>query len=186
MSWIKKIKEFISPPAKQGMPLWHTKPHEIERELNFFKDTFRIGILALHTNQADHDLILQYKKELENLGYEAEVLLFVDQKEMPRYVYLPTVSWPDLNKQRIPYSPRTDRYCKKRFDLLFNLFFEDSGPLLYLASKSLAKCRIGAYRPHLKEASDVFVYSEEENDLAKLIKAIDNTLQKQKYAHKSY
>jgi hypothetical protein len=182
VNWLQAIKEKFNPPAKGGQPLWAEKGETVERELQFFKDTFRVGILTHFTTIEDHDEIMRYKKELDNLGYETEVLMFVNAKENPRNIFVPVINLTDLNKQQLPYSPRTDRYVKKKFDMLFNLFFEDSEPLKYLAKQSIAKCRYGAFRPHLMDVTDVFVYTEPEDDLKALIKYLNETLQKQKYA----
>jgi hypothetical protein len=182
----EKIKDWIAPPAKVGQPLWNEKPDTIERELAYFKDAFRIGILCFDNGQEEHDLVMKYKKELDHLGYETEVLMYVDNKEMPKYCYLPYIKWTDLNKQGLPYNPRTDRFVKKKFDLLMNLFFADAVPLKHLAHLSVAKCRVGAYRPFLKEVSDVFVYTDKDNDLKKLIESINEILKKQAYARKIY
>ncbi len=185
MRWIQKLKELFSPPPIQGQPLWETEGANVKREFVYFKDTFRVGLLCIYTNTADHDAILKYKKELDNLGYEAEVLMYVDLKEMPRDIYVPTFNTKDLNKQLIPYNPRTDRFVKKKFDMLFNLFFVDSEPLKYIANNSVAKCRYGAYRLHLKNVTDVFVYTEPENSITHLINKINEVLEKQAYVRKN-
>jgi hypothetical protein len=186
MSFLKKIKELFNPPPIEGQPLWETETKNVKRELVYFKDTFRVGILCKYLNTQEHDLILKYKKELDVLGYEAEVLMHVDLKDMPRDIYLPTFNLKDLNSKGIPYNPRTDRFVKKKFDMLFNLFFEDNEPLKYLASNSVAKCRYGAYRDYLKNCTDVFVYTEPENNLQELINKINLILEKQAYVRKQF
>jgi hypothetical protein len=186
MGFFEKIKNIIAPPAKQGQPLWETKPDKIEREFGFFKDSFRIGILAFCSTQTDHDEIHKYKKELDILGYETEALFYVDAKELPRFVMLPHIKWADLDKQKKPISPRPDRFMKKKFDLLLNIYFEESSVLQHISSQSMAKCRVGAYRPHLISANDVFVYTEEENNITKLIAQINLILQKQAHERKIY
>jgi hypothetical protein len=184
MDWLNKLKEKLNPPPIKGQPLWETAVEKkVNRELVFFKDTFRVGILCLYSTPADHDAILKYKKDLDNLGYEAEVLMFVNMKEMPRDIYLPSFNLKDLNKQNIPYNPRTDRFVKKKFDMLFNLYFTDNEQLKYLATNSVAKCRYGAYREYLKEVTDVFVYTEAEDNIPNLIQKINEVLEKQKYVH---
>jgi hypothetical protein len=180
----QKIKELFSPQAKGGQPLWEQDQDNIEREMRYFKDTFRIGILCQYTTDAAHDLILKYKKELDILGYETEVLMFVNDKEMPRTVFLPNFTLKDINKQGIPYNPRIDRFVKKKFDMMFNLYFENHAHLLNICQRSVAKCRVGALRPDLKANTDLFVYTDAENSLQLLIEKINETLQKQAYARK--
>ncbi len=184
MSWLQKIKEILSPPPIQGQPLWQTNINEVNRELTYFKDSLRIGILCFYTNTDNHNLIQNYKKELDGLGYETEVLMYVDEKEMPRDIFLPHFTPKDLNKDGFPYNPRTDRFVKKKFDMLFNLYFEACEPLQYLSMHSVAKCRYGAYKRHLKPNSDVFVYTQETEDIEQLINKINEILQKQAYVRK--
>jgi hypothetical protein len=133
-----------------------------------------------------YDRIIRYKKELEVLGYEVEVLFYVDAKEIPNYILGSYFSHDDLDKNLIPHTPKPDRFIKKKFDLLLNLYFQDSFPVNSIAKKSHAKCRVGAYRNYLKECSDLFVYTDEENNLEELITQIDITLKKQAYERKIY
>jgi hypothetical protein len=183
--FLNKIKMLIAPPAKKGQPLWVSTNDNIARELNTFATTFRIGIVSNYINQERHDIILKYKKELDILGYETEVLLYINEKEVPRTVFLPSFTLKDINKNGVPYNPRIDRFLKKKFDMLFNLFFEPEQNVMYIAEHSVAKCRYGAYRPELKSASDVFVYTEDENDINKLIEKINEVLKKQAYERKN-
>jgi hypothetical protein len=182
LGFFKKILDAVSPPAKQGQPLWTDKADSLQRELQFFGNTFRVGMLAEFTTPAMHDEVMKYKKELDQLGYETEVLMYDNSKERNRNIYLPCINLLDLNKQGVPYTPRTDRFVKKKFDMLFNLYFSDNLPLQYLSKTSVAKCRYGAYRPHLMDTTDVFVYTEPSDDLQALITQINEVLKKQKYA----
>jgi hypothetical protein len=181
MGLLDKIRIAFKGTARGGQPLWEETADNVSRELQYFKDTFRLGMLVNYTGPEVHDEVMRYKKELDNLGYETEVLMYIDAKEVPRNIFLPAISQSDLNKLGLPYNPRTDRFVKKKFDMLFNLFFEDSIPLKYLAKTSIAKCRVGALRPHLKDVTDLFVYTDEADDLKTLIYNINEVLKKQAY-----
>jgi hypothetical protein len=184
MNIFQRIKEIFAPPAKGGQPLWEDKTDDLVREMKYFKDTFRIGILCMYDTQANHDIILKYKKDLDILGYETEVLMFVNDKEMPRMCFLPNFTLKDVDKKNQPYNPRIDRFVKKKFDMLFNLYFEPHPYLTNIATRSVAKCRFGAYRNNLKNDSDVFVYTNAEDSIPLLIEQLNETLQKQAYARK--
>ncbi len=184
ISFLTKIKEVFAPSAKVGQPLWDEKKDNIEREFKFFKDTFRIGILCAYTNDEDHDLIQKYKKELDILGYESEVLMFVNELEMPRNVILPNFTLKDVTKQGVPYNPRIDRFVNKKFDMLFNLYFTHHPFLENIAHRSAAKCRIGVYRAELKKHTDVFECDIELGNIHQLIEKINAIFQKQAYARK--
>ncbi len=185
MGFLEKLKNIFAPPAKEGQPLWEpSNSPKMEREMKFFKDTFRIGMVAIYTTVEEHDAIQKYKKELDVLGYETEVLLFINDKEVPRNCFLPNFTLKDFTKQGIPYNPRVDRFVKKKFDMLLNLYFTEILPLQYISEQSVAKCRIGAYRPALKAVTDLFVYTEPEDDILLLIEKINHTLEKQAYERK--
>jgi hypothetical protein len=184
MGFFDKIKDKIAPAPKEGQPLWHVPDIEIQRQMNYFKDTYRIGILALYSTDEEYEIIAKYKRELDNLGYETEVLFFVNELEAPRNIMLPNFSIKDISKNGVPENPRIDRFIKKKFDMLFNLFFSYNEHLAYIAKQSLAKCRIGAYRDQLVPLTDLFVYTNEENELTKLIDQINETLKKQAYERK--
>jgi hypothetical protein len=184
MGLLDKIRLAFKGRARGGQPLWEENADNVKRELHYFKDTFRVGMLVNYTNLAVHDEVMQYKKELDTLGYETEVLMYIDAKEVPRNIFLPSITQTDINKQGFPYSPRTDRFVKKKFDMLFNLFFDDNEPLKYLAKTSVAKCRVGAYREYLKDTTDLFVYTDEQDNLTTLIHNINEVLKKQAYDRK--
>jgi hypothetical protein len=185
VGFLDTLKNIFAPPAKEGQPLWvPASSPNTERSMKYFKDTFRIGMVAMFTTQEEHDAIQKYKKELDNLGYETEVLLFINDKEVPRNCFLPNFTLKDFTKEGIPYNPRVDRFVKKKFDMLFNLYFTDILPLQYVSGQSVAKCRIGAYRPALKEVTDLFVYTEPTDDILLLIEKINHTLEKQAYERK--
>jgi hypothetical protein len=184
LGFLDKIKTLFKGTAKEGQPLWEQTADTVQRELSYFKDAFRVGMLVYYTDLATHDLVMQYKKELDNLGFETEVLMFIDAKEVPRNIFLPTIKPSDLNKQGLPYTPRTDRFVKKKFDMLLNLYFNDCAPLKYLSATSIAKCRVGAMRDHLFEITDIFVYTSEEDDLQAFITSVNEVLKKQAYERK--
>jgi hypothetical protein len=181
IDWFKNI---FAPPAKVGQPLWEQKIENIDREMRFFKDAFRIGILCQWDTQANHDAIQNYKKELDNLGYETEVLMFVNDKEMPRTVFLPNFTLKDIDKNNKPYNPRIDRFLKKKFDMLLNLYTQDHIHLAYVAQHSVAKCRVAAYQDHLIANADLFVHVQDAANLTELINKINEILQKQAYERK--
>jgi hypothetical protein len=183
-SLIKFLKNVFAPPAKVGQPLWEQKVENIDREMKFFKDTFRIGILCIWDDTANHDAIQNYKKELDNLGYETEVLMFVNELEMPRSVFLPNFTLKDIDKTNKPYNPRIDRFLKKKFDILLNLYFKENNHINYVAQHNVAKCRVAAYQPHLLANADLFVHVTEDNNIQQLIEKINEILQKQAYERK--
>ena len=157
------------------------KKKVVEHEYIDFSMAYRIGILGNYSAEVDvQKNILNYKRELEKLGFECEVLVFLNQKEKDPKVYLPSFNLSDLSKEMIPNSPRTDRFMVRKFDLLLNLYFEPVPQLLHICTHSNAKCRVSPYLDFLTKCSDILIPSER-NDIELLIKNINNTLKIQPY-----
>ncbi len=189
MSFLKKIKESLRDPAQpkrtmnapMARPITRKKK-VVKHELVDFSQAYRIGILCTYTEGIDNQKpILAYKKELERLGFECEVLVFLNQMEKSPKVYLPSFNLSDLNKEMIPNSPRTDRFTVRRFDILLNLYFEPVPQLLHLSKESNAKCRVSPYLDFITPYSDVLLPMDSSNNVEALIKKINETLKIQKY-----
>lgn len=124
MSLLQKIKDrlFPAPDTSNAVPIY-AEAHLIKREFVKFANAYRIGILGYYNGPTDQDAISNYKKKLEQLGYECEVLLFFDKKERDLQLFLPFFDTSVLNKKTgLPESSKTDLFQVKKFDLLINLF----------------------------------------------------------------
>ncbi len=156
----------------------------IKREYRDFSNSYRIAILCYFDNYENQSEILNYKRKIEQLGFECDTLMFVDKNEKENNALLPYFNWEDLDKKsKLPHSPKTDRVILKKYDLLFNLFFNDCKQLKYIAQMSQAKCRVGPYNDNLKPISDILI-SCQENDITSLIASINNTLKIKPYERK--
>ncbi len=189
MSFLKKIKESLRDPAApkgtMNRPVARPiKPKKkvVNHEYIDFSKAYRIGILSLFSElNQDQKIILDYKKKLERLGFECEVLLFSNQREKNPKVYLPSFNLSELDKEQMPNSPRTDRFMVRRFDILLNLYFEPCTQLLHLSTESNAKCRVSPYIDFLTPCSDVLIPMEQTNNVAHVIEKINDTLNLQPY-----
>ena len=189
MSFLKKLQESLRDPAKpkRTMNVQSPKPitpkkKKVQHEFIDFSKAYRIGILSIFSETIDvQKAILPYKKELERLGFECEVLIFINQREKDPKVYLPSFNLSDLSKEQVPNSPRTDRFMVRRFDMLLNLYFDPCDQLLYLSKESNAKCRVSPYLDFLTPCSDILIPVEKTHDIATLIKNINETLKIQPY-----
>lgn len=189
MSFFKKLQESLRDPAKPKSTMHVPKTRPIARhkkvvshEYVDFSKAYRIGILSKFSETIDFQKdIHAYKKELERLGFECEVLLFLEQKEKSPKVYLPSFNLSELSKELMPNSPRTDRFKVRRFDILINLYFEPCDQLLHISSESNAKCRVSPYLDFLTPCSDVLIPMRESNNASELIKNINETLKIQPY-----
>ncbi len=185
MSFFKKIQERIIPiQTSTAAPLLQPN-EEIRHEFVNFSGAYRIGITCYFSDLAAQDTINEYKKKLEKLGYECDVLVFIDKKEKDHNVVLQSFNWEDLDKKTmLPHSPRTDRFIVKKYDLLLNLFTNNCAPLLYLSYMSYARCRVGPFLEHFKHCTDVLIPIEKEESIEGLINKINNTLNIKPYERK--
>jgi hypothetical protein len=184
VSIFKKLHNKIAPlPSTQVTSVFVPKDN-IKHEFRDFASSYRIGILCYFTDYDSQEIINNYKKELERLGYECEVLLFIDKKEREANIYLPSFSWDDLDKNMLPNSPRTDRFMVKRYDMLFNLFLHNSTQLNFIAAGSYAKCRVGVFNDQLKDCADLLIPLDGIPSIQNLIKKINELLKIQPYERK--
>ena len=186
MSFFKKIQERIIPIQTSTSAILLQPSEDIRHEFVNFSGTYRIGINCYYTDLIAQETISNYKKKLEHLGYECDVLIFIDKKENDHNVILQSFNWEDLDrKTMLPHSPRTDRFIAKKYDLLLNLFFKNCPPLHYLSHMSNARCRVGPYLDHFKHCTDVLIPIGHDESLDDLIHKINNTLNLKPYERKS-
>jgi len=186
LSIFKNIQKFILSNTRDTKPDIFAQEDEVMREFKNFSNSYRIGILCYFTDYDMQEEISNYKKRLEQLGYECDVLLFIDKKERENNIYLQYFDWNDLDKKTLlPHSPKTDRIIVKKYDMLFNLYFQPSLPLLYIAQMSQAKCRVGPYNDALKKVSDILIPCDEGENIASLIIHINSTLKLKPYERKN-
>lgn len=185
MSFFKKIQERIIPiQTSNATPLF--QPNEnIKHEFVNFSGTYRIGILCYFSDYSSQEIINEYKKKLEKLGYECEVLIFIDKKEKEHNIYLQSFSHDDLDKRTmLPHSPRTDRFIVKRYDLLFNLYMNDCPQLNFISYMSYARCRVSPFLEYAKHCSDLLIPIGTPETIEGLIEKINTTLNIKPYERK--
>ncbi len=178
MSFLQKLKDrlFPAPDTTHAVPIY-TEAHQIKREYVTFNNAYRIGLLGYYNGPDDQEALSNYKKKLEQLGYECEVLLFFDKKERDIQLYLPHFDTTALNKKTgLPESPKTDLFQVKKFDLLINLFPSPIPALMHIARNTQARCRVAPHWPFIEEISDLMVPVLATDTLAQAIEKINITL----------
>ncbi|MEZ5046207.1 MAG: hypothetical protein R2831_04375 [Chitinophagaceae bacterium] len=188
MAFLKKIKDLINPQveAQQVYPIF-TPQEKIKHEFINFNAAYRIGILTEMTSLDVQEKINTYKKLLEKYGYDVEVLMFIDQEELETGSYLQKFTPDDLDpKNGLPFSPKTDRFMVKRFDLLFNLYFNECLPLQYISHMSYAKMRVAPFLTSFEKCADLLIPNIEDHSHENLIEQINSTLKIKPYERKSF
>lgn len=183
MSFIKKIQErFNTTVVPAAVPQPVTQPPTVKHEFCNFETAYRIGLLSLHTEQ---DIVNEYKKKLEKLGFEVDALLYIDSQEPVPGLFLSTYNYEDLDKRTLlPNGPRTDRFCIKRFDLLLNLYFKPYPQLVHVSNMSHAKCRVGPYIDNIKDYVDLMMPMDNIRTIPDLIETINTILKLRPYERK--
>lgn len=185
MSFLKKIQERIIPIQTPGSVSLFQQDEAIRHEFVDFGSAYRIGILGAYYDAESQDIIDAYKKHLDRLGYESEVLMFVNKKEKDHQVFLPNFGWDDLErKSMLPHSPRTDRVMRKRYDLLLNLYLQPCPQLFFISQMSYARCRVAPFLEAFKPIADVFIPIKPDDTLQKLIEQLNLTLTLKPYERK--
>lgn len=186
MSFLKKIQERIIPiKTSDSTTLLQPNEKTIHEYMNF-PVHIELALLHIMKVQKLNRTINQYKSKLKSLGYECEVLIYIDKKEGDHNVVLPSFNAADLERRSLlPHSPRTDRFALKKFDLLINLYTLNCPQLHFISYVSEAKCRVAPFLEHFKHCSDVLIPIEANESLKKIIKKINDTLKLQPYDRKS-
>ena len=187
MSFFKNLKDRLIPvpsPTENAVPLF-AEVEQVKHEFVNFSNAYRIGILCYFTDYDSQEVVGNYKKKLEQLGYECDAIMFIDKKERENNIYLQFFDHNDLDrKTNMPHSPRTDRYIVKRYDLLINLFTQNCPQLLHISKLSQARCRVAPYLEHFKQYADLMILCEENFSLDSIITNINQSLNLKPYERK--
>lgn len=187
MSFFQKLKEKLIPvPNTENATPLFAEEEQIRHEFVNFPMSYRLGILCYYVDYDSQEIIGNYKKKLEQLGYECDVIMFIDKKERENNIYLQFFDHNDLDKKtNMPHSPRTDRYIVKRYDLLINLYTQNCPQLLYISKLSQARCRVAPYVEHFKKYADLMILCED-NDfrLETIIDRLNKSLNLKPYERK--
>lgn len=189
MSFIQKLKDkWIAPPVapQQSTPLF-TPQDKIKHEFVNFSSAYRIGLLGFYIQPEDQEILKAYQSKLEKLGYECEILLFIDNPEMEKTIYIQKFTPEDLDRKTgLPNSPKTDRFMVKKFDLLMNLYFEECLPLQYISHMSFARCRVAPFEESFRKCADLLIPEIAFNNTNQLINQINETLNIRPYERKTF
>jgi hypothetical protein len=187
LSFFQKIKEKILPQAAPVpvAPLF-TPQDQIKHEFVNFSASYRVCILSEYEDEAQVEIIIAYQKKLEKMGYDADVLFFIDNIEKEKAFYHQKFTPEDLDKKTLlPHSPRTDRVIVKKYDLLLNLYFRECLPLQYVSHMSYAKCRVAPFISTFTKCADLLIPCSP-GKLEELIQQINETLNLKPHERKTF
>lgn len=172
-------------PQVENATALFAEQDQIKHEFIHFPTAFRVGLLCYYEDYDSQEIIGNYKKKLEQLGYECEALMYIDKKERENNIYLQFFDQNDLEKKSaIPHCPKTDRFIVKRFDLLINLYTQVCPQLLHISKLSQAKCRVAPFLDHFKDYSDLMILCETDLKMETIIQNINKSLNLKPYERK--
>lgn len=126
------------------------------------------GILYDASTEDEFKVIKEFFKDLKVYGIQASSLGFVNHTEKTFH----PLARPEsdyffkhhLNWYQKPSGIEVQNFIEKPFDLLVNVSLQDFYPLDYLASASLAKCKIGRNNSIFSHVYDVAIDTNGIND----------------------
>ncbi len=183
MQFFEKLKQkfFAKPPED---PLKKPAPTDIKRELVLFKDAYRIGIIGIYSGMESQEVLDKFRKYLEQLGYECDVLMYINEDYTDPKIYLSSFNNTEVIPGGQPNSPRVDRFMMKKYDLLFNAHFSEAVPLRYISKYTYARCRVAPYLDPMKDVADLLVPVQPGEELPKLLSKFCETLEIRPYVRK--
>lgn len=121
------------------------KTHKVVHEIKNLKNATTIGILFNGTNEDVMPIINSYVKVLEQQKKKVTTLGFIDTNHPIDALNVNTFARKQVNWLFIPNHPVPLDFLEKPFDILINIFLEESATLEYISTFSKAKFRVGPY-----------------------------------------
>ncbi len=145
MGFIANIKKNI------GEKILKSKLKKLQRKRAVFNfDTAKtVGIIFNATSEDSYTITKQFVKYLESKNLDVERLGFVDSKELKDF-YHQTDKAKYFSKKNInwygkPKNEDVDKFINKEYDILIDLSLISEYPIVYIASLSKAKFKVGRY-----------------------------------------
>jgi hypothetical protein len=148
------------------------------KAIHNFSTARSAGILFTCSNEEDFNAIKNFKQYLEGNNIRAEVLGFVNDKQVPDHYLLRTgfnfFCLKDLNWFQRPVRPFAIEFSKKEFDILFDLSIDKQFPLKYLSGLSPAAYKIGVFNEDGDH--DLMIELQEEKTVPYLVEQVKHYL----------
>jgi len=128
-----------------------------------------IGILYCANNPVEVELMKAYIHSLRDMKKEVKSLGFLNVREVPlglngsvKHQYF---SLKELNWYGKPSSQFIHSFVNEDFDILFDFGVPSQLPILFIASVSKAKCKVGRYLEKYAELYDVMIEADDTKKL---------------------
>jgi hypothetical protein len=128
-----------------------------------------IGVLYCANNPVEVELMKNYIHSLRDMKKEVKSLGFLSVREVPlglngsvKHQYF---SLKELNWYGKPSSQFIHNFVNEEFDILFDFGIPTQFPIMFIASMSKAKCKVGRYVEKYAELYDVMIEADENKKL---------------------
>lgn len=132
-----------------------------------------IGILYCADNPVEVELMKAHIHNLRDMKKEVKSLGFLSVREVPlglngsvKHQYF---SLKELNWYGKPSSQFIQSFVNEPFDILFDFGTPTRLPILFIASMSKAKCKVGRYSEKYAELYDVMIEADDTKKLTYVI-----------------
>lgn len=142
-----------------------------------FDKANEIGIIYNAEDMQNEKKVQQFAGDLRSEGKKVYLLGFINQKEMP-YKRVPHISSElflntNLTFFRLPDPDKIGRFLDMKFDILFNIYNEETLALQGISVLSKAKYQIGAQMNHATKLFDMTIDTGNNKDLYYLAKQME-------------
>lgn len=136
-----------------------------------------LGIIYTIGSIEDVELVKKYIGYLREKGKKVKSLGYIAQKEMPGNITTSIdqqcFTMKDINWYYKPATNIIDNFVKEEYDILLDLNIVDSLPLIFVASLSRGKCKVGKYSKKNESLYDVMIDTGEEKTLKYFLRNVD-------------
>jgi hypothetical protein len=142
-----------------------------------FDKANEIGIIYNAEDMQNEKKVQQFASDLRSEGKKVYLLGFINQKEMP-YKRVPHISSElflntNLTFFNLPDPDKIGRFLDMKFDILFNIYYEETLALQGISVLSKAKYQIGAQMNLATQLFDMTIDTGNNKDLYFLAKQME-------------
>jgi hypothetical protein len=116
-----------------------------------------VGIIFSVGNMNKHDNIKKFVRLLENDGKKVDVLTFLGKEQDNHEFLFDYFREDDVSFWGHFKTGNINRFIEKEFDYLFHVDLETNPLIEHVLARSLAKCRIGAYKENKSDFYEMMV-----------------------------
>lgn len=172
MSLVSRIKHYF---YRRSLKKAMAKEGDNHQTITF-KNARSIGLLFDASKGEKLQELNNYTQTLKQRGFKVDTLVyFKDEKQAAQYKRSYFTN-KQVNFVWVPKGRTVEQFMHQPFDLLINLYLNDSPALEYISAAAAAKYRVGRYVAHKTWYCDLMVNLGERQEMSYFIKQIEHYL----------